>query len=341
MKRALFLVISLCLSTVAVAQSGERRIFLWDVTLSMKGESYDNNGNLTGYSPDTDIWDKVKEELCKVVSNIVDENTEVIILPFKESILPQTIGPIKADVEGKKKLIDFITGFDTKKPPTRTNITGPITEVMQKYTQKNRRNMVFLFTDGVQNTPSSHTVLEVLMKWNLEMTSNDYLWYVMLTDAAGSAKPIIPDPLPKEDGGNIFLVDPTDNIGFNFIELTPTSPVVYVLSDHFGKTISLQITSNIGVPPGTKIRVTLAEPNPYFDINQESEIKNDAIQITPVFYFEYNTKEVLISSLPDGKISFPMLLEVIDKPQNINLLKNNIDLDVINRRVRTLNITIE
>ena len=55
----------------------DRRIYLWDVTLSMQGYQ--------GKTPD--IWDNVTAFLKKDIENISDENTELVILPFQENIL--------------------------------------------------------------------------------------------------------------------------------------------------------------------------------------------------------------------------------------------------------------
>ena len=55
----------------------ERRIYLWDVTLSMKG-----------YQERTpDIYDKVITALEKDINSIIDEQTEVWVLPFQTNIL--------------------------------------------------------------------------------------------------------------------------------------------------------------------------------------------------------------------------------------------------------------
>ena len=55
----------------------ERRIYLWDVTLSMKG--------FKGRTPD--IYDKVITALEKDINTIIDEQTEIWVFPFQTSIL--------------------------------------------------------------------------------------------------------------------------------------------------------------------------------------------------------------------------------------------------------------
>ena len=80
-RRLLLLLIICAMSVNMMAQQSrfknERRIYLWDVTLSMKG-----------YKERTpDIYDKVITALEKDINSIIDEQTEVWVLPFQTKIL--------------------------------------------------------------------------------------------------------------------------------------------------------------------------------------------------------------------------------------------------------------
>ena len=91
--------------TVSLAQQSrfknERRIYLWDVTLSMKG---------VGRQPTPNIFDKVVDALEKDINSINDEQTEILVLPFQTSILDcwKTL----ATSTGKKSLIDKLGKTD-------------------------------------------------------------------------------------------------------------------------------------------------------------------------------------------------------------------------------------
>lgn len=54
----------------------ERRIYLWDVTMSMQGYGRCNN-----------IWNDVKTKLIKDIDGIMDPETEIILLPFQHKII--------------------------------------------------------------------------------------------------------------------------------------------------------------------------------------------------------------------------------------------------------------
>ena len=58
----------------------ERRIYLWDVTLSMKG-----------YQDKTpDIYDEVIDAIEQDVNTLNDENTEIWVIPFQNKILDKS-----------------------------------------------------------------------------------------------------------------------------------------------------------------------------------------------------------------------------------------------------------
>jgi hypothetical protein len=115
-----------------------------------------------------------------------------------------------------------------------------------------------------------------------------------------------------------------------------------VLADEFGKHIQLRFTSNVTIPDGKKIRVKLAEPNEYFNIDEVAEIKNNQISIEPVFNPGYTTYADVNKGIPEGINSFPVTLDVEgDVSGTVILLKKDIDLRVVNRQVKTLRISVE
>lgn len=95
----------------------ERRIYLWDVTISMVGATkdatcpkaskrtapdYAYNQGFPNYNSQKDIFNDTRAKLIKMIYETQVESTEIIVLPFRNGI----VGEIKGDasVEGKAKL---------------------------------------------------------------------------------------------------------------------------------------------------------------------------------------------------------------------------------------------
>ena len=117
----------------------ERRIYLWDVTLSMKGKG-------TGGTPD--IYDKVVAALEEDINSICDEHTEIWVLPFQTSVLEKWTE--KATVAGKKNLISKIKAYNNEQI-TYTNIASPMEYAMYNLMTPDKRDVLILLTDGVHN----------------------------------------------------------------------------------------------------------------------------------------------------------------------------------------------
>ena len=78
----------------------DRRIYLWDVTLSMKGKGVKKTPN---------IYNEVVEFLVHDINSLTDSSTEIVVLPFQTSVLETW--STKATEEGKKKIIARIKGY--------------------------------------------------------------------------------------------------------------------------------------------------------------------------------------------------------------------------------------
>jgi len=91
----LVLVITCFFLQDAAAQSKtQRRIYLWDVTLSMKGYK--------GLTPD--IYEDVVRFLKREITSLTDEFTEIIVLPFQEDVLEHWV--VNATELGKKEIVN-------------------------------------------------------------------------------------------------------------------------------------------------------------------------------------------------------------------------------------------
>ena len=166
--KLLLLCVIFVLSIEVMAQQSrfknERRIYLWDVTLSMKGYK--------GKTPD--IYDKVVSALAMDINSIDDEQTEIWVLPFQTSIIERWSA--NATIFGKKDIIGKIKAFNDT-TVTNTNITVPMQDVMKTYIKADKRNVLILLTDGEQNAKNYplETLLGVINKWCDFAEYTDYM----------------------------------------------------------------------------------------------------------------------------------------------------------------------
>ena len=79
-KILLFFALMIIFSSAIFAQDKTtRKIYLWDVTLSMKG--YENGTYYTN-DPSKNIYDNVLEWLVRDIKKVTDPQTEIYVFPF-------------------------------------------------------------------------------------------------------------------------------------------------------------------------------------------------------------------------------------------------------------------
>jgi len=142
-KRAIFLlVVPIFLHNIVKGQISKKsnHIFIWDVTLSMKG--YNNSPN---------IYNEVVEVMVHTLTNIEADGSSIYIIPFQDKVL-QTNVQI-ANEAGKQAAIDFVKNFNNE-AVTYTNICVAWEKAIQLIDNRNK-NFLYLFTDGEQSDLSS------------------------------------------------------------------------------------------------------------------------------------------------------------------------------------------
>lgn len=303
----------------------ERRIYLWDVTLSMKG-----------YQERTpDIYDKVITALEKDINSIIDEQTEVWVLPFQTKILEKW--NVKATIAGKKEIIGKIKTFDNK-DVTNTNITVPMTEVMNSLIKPDKRNVLILLTDGEQNAKNYplETLLDVIRKWCDFAEKNDaYAFYVMLTQFAKNDRLI-----EAIDGAcRMYKGEGTD---FNFVELLPQDNIKYNIKDDMGKKISLKVDckKRVTIPEDLKIRC-YCEPNPYVDVDQATIVKNGMIELELKPKQNYDSLKQVLPIDTNEKIILHFDVENEDLHPLVSLLNKECSLELINKPEKILKVYVK
>jgi hypothetical protein len=258
MRRLLLLLLlaNLGISKALPQNSGERRIYLWDVTLSMKGYK--------GVTPD--IYNDVVKFLEQEINSIKDGNTEIIVLPFQESILDQW--KTVANKQGKEEIINKIKNYSNNKV-TNTNIVKPINDVKASFVKPDKKNVLYILTDGKQSGGSSDLV-KTIKEWGDDAKKlNAYALYVMLTRAS-------------EDQDVIKVIQTTDHIDVvkETIYLQPERNVVYNIKNDRGKQVDVELKcrESFQIPDNLKIKVT-AEGEPDIIEDQEVFVKDNKISL--------------------------------------------------------------
>lgn len=177
----------------------ERRIYLWDVTISMVGATkdatcpkaskrtapdYAYNQGFPNYNSKKDIFNDTRAKLIKMIYETQVESTEIIVLPFRNGI----VGEIKGDasVEGKAKLKKAIMEWNDLQAGGTFTATC-LKEAVNKFFTKDKINRIFLLTDGEPSNDENAKLLAYLRNWKgVKETkgTSSYLVYVMLTDEA-------------------------------------------------------------------------------------------------------------------------------------------------------------
>lgn len=303
----------------------DRRIYLWDVTLSMKGKGAKETPN---------IYNDVVDFLVRDINSLTDSSTEIVVLPFQTSVLETWC--TKATEEGKKAIVAQIKGYQNDLM-TNTNIAGPIEYVKNNHINNNRRNMLILLTDGQQSRQfgGNDKLLESIRGWQEYAQMNDaYLVYVMLTDEA------VNDGIKHEADRQERFCIVTPPMGMEFVELNPAVSSFNIKDD---RTIKIVFTSNknIAIPDNLRISVQTGEDSP-FEIDTTAEIRNGRIEITPEYDYE-----TLKTRLPEqSQIKLVLNAENSDEIKKstgkiVLLSPSSVKMDLINKREKTLTIKMK
>lgn len=333
-KIILFIIALLFYSSITAQSKNERRIYLWDVSLSMKGRAKQADGK-----PTPNIYDDVVKALCESVNNLLNENTEIIVLPFYNGIDESgKTGPLKATKEGKSKITDKIRNYSNNKVDY-TNICGAVTDVMNHYLDSDKRNIVFLFTDGQQEIPWNKPLPDVLREWNFKASADDYFLYVMLTQDAKNAEIVeVFDSIPNGD-----VIQDAGN--YNIIDIEPVGFVTYNIKDDKDKlkVVSVKQKQSDVLPSNIQIRVQ--SETPYFTINEVATLKNNEVKFGIKFKQSFDK---LRHSLPE-KSDYIIYMELANadeikaqtKGSIIKLYPKEIKIELINKPEKTLRIHVK
>lgn len=310
----------------------ERRIYLWDVTLSMKG--------FQGRTPD--IYDKVVSALEKDINSVLDEQTEIWVLPFQTSILAKW--EEQATSVGKRNLISKIRSFNNDEV-THTNIASPMEEVMRTLISPDKRNVLILLTDGIQNDPKcpKQKLYDLIREWCAFAEENDaYAFYVMLTKFAQDEELIRVIDETCRMSVHIPVADSDDSGIINFVEINPQDTYKYNIKDDEGKGLTLRFDckKRIKIPEGLKIRCH-CEPNPYVEVDESASIENEQLKISLKHKQNYDSMKSQLPQETNERIMLHFEVEDAEKYRMVKLLNDECCLELINKPEKTLKVYVK
>lgn len=246
----------------------EKRIYVWDVTLSMNG---------FGGAPK--IWNEVQKNLINAIESISDEQTEIVVVPFQDGVLSSWIEQewnILATDQGKKKLINNIKSIDPQKlDTTRTNICAGWEKAISLL-DVNKRNSIFLLTDGIQNSQrvAASCVEENIRQWCRIAQQNDgFAFYVMLTDLARNEAV---EKAIKET----CRIESTEGTNVQFVEYRPAGKEIFfnLKENQLSATLEFEFKNEQALPNGFTIKLEM--DNQYFMLKENTYNIGSNNQIT-------------------------------------------------------------
>lgn len=329
----IFLIL-LCLfavSSTSKAQTNhyknERRIYLWDVTLSTKG-----------FGGKPDIWSDIKDAIVKDINSIIDEDVEIIILPFQVSILEEW--KAFATGQGKKDLVKRIQQYDNN-DVTNTNICLPMEVVMQKHIDSSKRNVLILLTDGEHTNTSSYPtskLIEIINRWcNFAKEKDAYAFYVMLTEFAHND--YLVDAIKKS-----CRISAINGIDINFVELKAPEKISFNIKDDANKPLSISLTykKNVKIPEGLTFKLEIEE-NEYIETNGISELSNQNLNFNIKLKQPYEKLKSVLPEESSTPIRAYLSLSDSSKEQHplVLLLSDVIQINLVNKIEKTLRIYVQ
>ena len=302
-----------------------RYIYLWDVTLSMKG-----------YGGAPDIYDDVVEYLYDGIDGLPNgKNREIIVCPFQEEIL-DTWKEV-CTIEGKNNMKKRISNFNNDSV-TCTNLVDPLKYVEHNYVDTNYITAIYLLTDGNQNAKNASESFEHYLdcsKWSRE---NRFSHLIIIK--------LIPNILENIGTGDGYDVLEGQEIS---LEITPTNRINYNIIEankNGCQEIKVAFSPNPTdetIPEGVKIRVHSAQ-NSIIKVDEILTIENGTLTIP----LNYDYEDLKTSY--QGKESMMLYYDIQKDSQRIkrdkdvyviSVASSMTKVDVVNEPQKTLKITLK
>lgn len=310
-KLLLFILFSLTIYTVgAQPYLNEKRVYLLDVTASMEGRGIVETPN---------IFDNVKNQLSNALSNITYPQTEIVIVPFTESIF----NPIRGNITQIDSLVNEISKIGIEKGDT--NIADAWEYGISEL-DSTKVNYLFLLTDGLHNHGVEKEVLyKRLQEWQY-IAKDKYMFafYVMLTPNAKEMEIIE----IIESTNKLWAIE-SMNVNVSFINSTLN--LKSNINNDKKVRIDFSSQNNEVFNSGLQLNIRLEE-NPFYELcNLNSNIINK--------YVEFEIKELLPRIQIPIETQQKLYLEY-DKEKNplVFFTPEIINFSIVNKGVRIMTI---
>lgn len=295
-------------------------IYLWDVTLSMKG-----------YNDAPDIYDKVKEALVLSIEGVEDESSTITVVPFQDKILDTWSFP--ATRTGKKQLVDKISRLENNSI-TNTNICLAWEYCLEQLIEQPKSNSICLLTDGTDNVMGVDELCKRIIAWcESSKTNNAHAVYVMLTEAAQNES--INSAIRSSCNFDLVEIEENDIVFPAFFRPASNTIAKELKQLQQDPEIWFTIIPQVGGKKVNTVNLTLA-PNNYFTLEEGSIKCTDNVC---TFRLKNRTSyDRLQRTLPKLK-NLKLTVESADKYQVINF--NEINMQIINYPEKTLHIYVK
>ena len=331
-KLYLFLILcACCLTSSAWAQKNYRTIFIWDVTQSMVDNGIDK---------------VVPDFIINTVKATQLENTEVIVIPFQDSVLTRYVmreqtltDDAKKRLEKKIKEIGPLCMKHTKH--RKTNIIDPINYAIDTYKKNDRENTLYLLTDGKEehyggDATSEEKKAEALANFlktlafdSATMSESDILYYIQ----AHGKLPITPGEVK---GGQVEIRDTTVIWNKN-VNVEPYVSTSYKLKDKNEVTIYFRI-KDTELPSNTRVRVQ-SEPGAPIHVDETRVVVDNKVTFTPQYDYETLKASLAENSSMNLNVTLVNGNELQMNHQTIvHIVPDKVSLTLINQKYRVMKI---
>lgn len=249
----------------------ERRIYLWDVSISMVGAtaevaykgyepprdrtspSYKYNEGYGYYNAAGDIFVKTRNALVESIRSIKDEKCEIVVIPYVGTMQTPMVA-WNAKPSSKETLISQIEAWDNL--AKGGNEGGTCLEQVINTYEDAKYNRVILLTDG--RDYSAEKLKKIINEWEVNLPGkyrDDRLVYAILSESAMSSNNEIVSMIDAKnadgyDHGVIYLKDLTQLTEYVCFSLGNPDKIEYVIDDSCDLSRGFEIVADCNLHMG-------------------------------------------------------------------------------------------
>lgn len=297
-----------------------RYIYLWDVTLSMKG-----------YGGAPNIWKEVTDNIINdITSNLPNSpRNEIVVIPFQTDFYCKPWRQ-RGDAQGKAELIRQIRQFDTDQV-SNTDIGRPLTRVIDEILSPDKIDVMKLLTDG--KTQNEAAFKAALRHWCAEAQHKDaYGYYIMLTDNAA-------DEAVVQDINATCRFEPLHGTEVEIVQISPTWLMSHNLLDE-DEVVGVNFRT---MPPNANIEgytVGISDhPSEFYFIKEDkATIHNNEITLTLV---PKMMAEEIVNLIGNGDELLLIDLEDDPKYPRARIIPNSVRIKLVTKPEKTLRFSVK